>query len=94
MSRAFSMPCGCEYDGKQWNQCEQHARKTTAEHLLVEVIGEPKCPEGCGDARRPKCMWEMGAGCPRHAILDPWNEAVRGLTRYLEAKEWIESDGS
>lgn len=29
-----------------------------------------ECPE-CGvDANRPKCMWEMGGGCPRH---DPNN---------------------
>lgn len=35
-----------------------------------------ECPEsGCGaDVRRPKCFFELGAACPRHAIARKWRE--------------------
>lgn len=34
----------------------------------------PSCPmEGCGaNVMRPKCFWELGGDCPRHAIRDKY----------------------
>lgn len=34
----------------------------------------PLCPDCKIDARRPKCLWELGAACPRHAVLDAWRK--------------------
>lgn len=38
-------------------------------------IPTPVCPECMVDARRQKCMWELGpAGCARFAVLDEYRK--------------------
>jgi hypothetical protein len=41
----------------------------------------PNCPEGCGRVDRPKCFFELGGGCPRHAVRNEWHRKIRQWRR-------------
>lgn len=40
----------------------------------------PRCPEpGCNtDARRGKCLFELGSACPRHKVREEWQRLMKG----------------
>jgi hypothetical protein len=46
---------------------------------MVEEEDKPLCPmAGCRvDARRPKCLFELGSTCPRHDALYEWNKVQK-----------------
>lgn len=94
----IELPCGCEFhyeiDPPGWVPCVTHRREQEAELKLEEAFGVPRCPEpGCGaDARRPKCMFEMGSYCPRMPVLDDWRNMIKAAARYLATKEMIEGE--
>lgn len=50
---------------------------------MAEVV--PLCPECGTDARRGKCLWELGGDCPRHAVLRAWKAAQPFVGPW---KEW------
>ena len=43
-----------------------------AEQVNRENAEKPICPECGADARRPKCLFELGSYCPRHDALAEW----------------------
>jgi hypothetical protein len=65
-------------------RCDQPNR-ALIEEGLEQVFPAPMCSECHTDARRPKCMFELGGGCPRHEALDAWNSLRYAALKYLEA---------
>lgn len=49
---------------------------------LEAAFGPPHCPAGCGDARRPRCAFDLGAGCDRWDILESWEALYSTAVRY------------
>jgi hypothetical protein len=41
---------------------------------MKKEIDHPKCPECGADARRPRCLFELGGDCPRHEALKEWKQ--------------------
>jgi hypothetical protein len=37
----------------------------------------PKCPECGANALRPRCLFELGGDCPRHAVAAEWKKKKR-----------------
>lgn len=51
---------------------------------ILRLKTEPKCPE-CGvGIDRPKCMWELGAACPRHEVRRELERLAGGARRASE----------
>lgn len=45
---------------------------------------EPKCPECGAGVLRPKCLFELGAFCPRHPIAFEYRQKLREDARKLQ----------
>jgi hypothetical protein len=82
----YTRSCGCTYRydilPNGWERCDRHNTEETVEQQLEQTYGMPKCPECKSDARRQKCMWEMGGGCPRHLVNEKWDQMKRAGTAY------------
>jgi hypothetical protein len=55
-------------------------RTVTETVVLIERDGEgkaiePECPECHAKVGRPKCLFELGGACPRHALREAWIRA-------------------
>jgi len=55
-------------------------RTITETAVLIERDGEgkaiePECPECHARVGRPKCLFELGSACPRHALREAWIRA-------------------
>ena len=76
--------CGCSHagPGHDWKRCLEHAHRESIERTLETAFGTPICPEGCGDARRPKCAWEA-ADCPRHDVTRAWKRLLDAAAAYV-----------
>lgn len=61
--------------------------KNTVEDMLANCFGPSMCPECKSDARRPKCMFELGGDCPRHEVLDIWQNLNNSARKYVLATE-------
>lgn len=79
----YERPCGCYHDGAghSWVRCEAHKHEEEIEKRLEDTFGIPVCPDGCGDVRRPKCLWEA-ADCPRHAVSDRWKRLKKAAIEF------------
>lgn len=79
----YTRKCGCLHrgPGHEWERCDRHEAEDRVEEQLVETFGKPVCPEGCGDVRRPKCMWEA-SDCPRHEVKHAWDKLKRAAIAY------------
>jgi len=84
-TKLYERACGCSHAGKghTWKRCRVHAHQEEVEALLISTFGKPECPEGCGDVRRPKCMWES-SDCPRHDVKRTWDALLRAAVRHTE----------
>lgn len=45
--------------------------------LTMTPDEEPLCPGCRSGIMRPKCLWELGSSCPRHAIRQRWESMKR-----------------
>jgi len=88
--KPYVRECGCTHrgPGHEWERCETHQLYDDVEKQLEKTFGKPVCPEGCGDARRPKCMWEA-FDCPRHDVTHAWNQLVGSAVGYIQVvRNW------
>lgn len=77
----FDDPCwACEGTGE--GRLRDFMARITEGKMPPPV--EPKCEECGAGVDRPKCMWEMGAGCPRHEAKSEYSALKR---RYARVKE-------
>lgn len=83
----YTLDCGCERTiGIGTTElCSKHAGRIKAEADVEAAFGPPKCPDCKSDARRPKCFFELGQECPRHVVLDTWNDIRLALEKYQRA---------
>lgn len=73
ISHRITLECGCYHDQQTgWNRCASHQLQKRVEAQMEAERGIPKCPECHSDARRPKCLFELGGNCPRHNIREKW----------------------
>lgn len=82
--KPYTRECGCLHRGPgyRWERCVRHEREDNIEETLVETFGKPVCPEGCGDVRRPKCLWEA-SDCPRHEVNAKWARLKTAAFAYV-----------
>lgn len=83
MNTLFQLRCGCQHRGVgyQWEKCPKHKRKDEIETQMIIDLGEPKC-SGCNaDARRQKCLWDMGGFCSRFPEMEKWREELNKRMR-------------
>ena len=63
------------------------SNKSAIREEITSFFPEPKCA-GCGaGVGRPKCMFEMGGDCPRHAQREEWQSAMWKAERAARCSE-------
>lgn len=52
------------------------------EQDVARLIPEPRCPECNLEVSRPKCLFDMGAACPRHPSATVWRATIRAVVAW------------